>query len=117
MKTVFFLEAKCGSTNKIFYPRYDYAADDRWVLTYGIENLSSGDSVASMTEIDISNARIGPQYKCPHCGNTSYVRCGNCGKLTCLKADSNTFKCAHCSSNGKITGSIEKITARSGNGQ
>ena len=117
MKNLFFLEAKCESAKRVFYPRYDLAADDKWVLTYGVENLTSGHIASCSIEIDISNARIGPQYKCPYCGNTAFVKCGKCGNITCLKGDAKNFKCAYCGNSGKITGYIERIKMISGAGQ
>lgn len=32
-----FIEAECSQYNQKFYLRYDYAADDVWVQTYGVK--------------------------------------------------------------------------------
>lgn len=108
MKTLFFLEAKCEHTKKTFYPRYDLAADDCWVLTYGVKSLPEGESSDSEPDdsLNVRDYRIGPQFKCPWCGNDVYVRCGSCKKLTCHKNGDKSFTCANCGKSGEITGSL-----------
>ena len=121
MDKLFFLEAKCAKNKKDFYIRYDLAADDNWCQTYGLKELppkteGGGYSVGG-GQHDISDARIGPQYKCPWCGDTSFVRCGKCQNLTCYDS-SGTFTCAHCGRSGKVSGYIESIkVTHSGGGQ
>lgn len=119
MNNLFFLEAKCANTDKVFYIRFDKAAGGVWCQTYGVKSKptdSAGGSFQSM-ELDISNSTKGPQYKCPHCSNTSYVRCGNCGKLTCFPKEGKNFKCAHCEHEGIVSGYITEIGGNSGTGQ
>lgn len=103
MDNLFFVEIRCINTNRTFYARYDYAADDCWVLTRGVTSIPAGQHVgSSSSSVDISNSRTGPQYKCPYCGNTVFVRCGSCGQMTCLRSGENYFKCAHCSNEGPL---------------
>lgn len=124
MDNLFFLEAKCIKSGKIFYPRYDLGADDSWVLTYGQKELPKGQKTVGSDRpgFKISKRRVGPQYKCPWCGNTGFVRCGNCGKITCCPGGSTSFTCAYCGNSGKITGTItgddiKGMVKSSGNGQ
>ena len=120
MNTLFFLKAKCVNTNKEFYIRHDFAADDRWVLTYGVKELPANTGVGGAgMEVDYSSARMGPQYRCPHCGNVAFVRCGACGEYTCQQGgDDKSFKCAHCGNEGQISGQIESVKAdNTGSGQ
>ena len=119
MDNLFFLEAKCAVCGKTFYPRYDLAADDCWVLTYGVKELPTG---MDSSNININRRRTGPQYKCPWCGNTDFVRCGRCGKITCHDANKDTFSCVHCGNTGKISGVIsgddmKSMVKTSGSGQ
>jgi len=118
MENLFFLEAKCAKTGSLFYIRYDFAADGVWVKTYGIKELPSDGGVSSgSTQQDVSRSRLGPQYKCPWCGNVNYVQCNRCKKLTCYD-DSGRFTCRHCGSSGTVSGYIKNIsTTRSGSGQ
>lgn len=108
MDNLFFLEAKCEKCGKIFYPRYDLGADNSWVLTYGQKELPPGQNVAGSggPRFNITRRRTGPQYKCPWCGNTDFVHCGRCGKITCHKSGTKNFTCAHCGNSGEITGTI-----------
>ena len=121
MKTLFFLKVKCGSTGKDFYVRHDFAADDRWVLTYGVKELPAGENVSGAgMQVDYSTIRVGPQYKCPHCGGKIFVRCGNCGEYTCHpNHDVKDFHCAHCAHEGQLSDKyIESVEAKNtGSGQ
>lgn len=106
------LPINCVRTHRTFYARYDYAYDGVWVLTYGLKDIPSDgieqSSGGGMSRIDLSNSRTGPQYKCPHCGNTEFVRCGRCGKLTCYSGSGN-FTCDHCSNTGEVSGTIDSL--------
>ena len=98
------MPAKCGTTKKDFYMMYYKAYDGKWVLTYGKEKLSSqsGGSGSSIS-VQINSSRIGPQYKCPHCGNKHTFTCWNCGKRTCFDGDIHEGRvvvCAHCGETG-----------------
>lgn len=108
MDNLFFLEARCVKTRQVFYPRYDLAADDCWVLTYGQKDLPIGHrpTGGAGPGVKISRMRIGPQYKCPWCGNTDFVRCGACGKITCHDVNDENFSCVHCGRSGKVGGVI-----------
>lgn len=119
MKNLFFLEAKCVNTNKNFYIRFDKAAGGVWCQTYGVKNKpvdSTGDSFQT-TKIDLSNSVLGPQYKCPYCGNTGAVRCGACGKWTCKPSNTKEFTCAHCGNSGIVNGTVKYEEGNSGMGQ
>lgn len=107
-----FIPVNCISSHRTFYARYDYAYDNTWVLTYGLKTLpseSSGNIMSTnMSKIDVSNARVGPQYKCPYCGNRSFVHCGKCHKLTCYSGTGN-FTCDHCGNIGEVSGVIDSL--------
>lgn len=106
------LPVKCVETGKTFYARYDFAYDGVWVLTYGLKDvltdLSSDRNNAGISKIDLSYSRIGPQYKCPHCGNLSFVRCGQCKNLTCYSGKGD-FLCRHCGNTGVVSGTIDSL--------
>lgn len=120
MDDLFFLEAKCSNTHNTFYIRFDKAAGGTWCQTYGVKAVpynANGSSTYNKMQIDISETDIGPQYRCPYCGNESYVRCGRCGNITCKPTGVKTFTCAHCGNSGTIGGVITKIDGKSGIGQ
>jgi len=95
------ISAKCGKSGKDFYMIYYKAFDNKWVLAYGKKDipfsldLKGGGAVA----VDLTHARKGPQYKCPHCGEEHTFTCWNCGKRTCYDGDNHEGRevtCAHC---------------------
>lgn len=118
--TVVFIPARCNKTGKEFFIREDLAADGAWVRTYGITTIPS-DSISgdeNETVIDYSNHRIGPQYKCPHCGNKLIFLCKDCGHKACCHDGSNGWYCPISGKSGSF--SAEKatsITGSSGQGQ
>lgn len=103
----------CSVKKKKFYARYDLAFDKIWNLSYGLEefpvDLSGriGDSEGTMN-IDAAHTRMGPQYKCPHCGNKSFVKCGRCNEYSCYSG-TGTFSCAKCGASGEVSGTISEI--------
>lgn len=123
MKTLFFLKARCGKTSRDFYIRHDFAADDRWVLTYGLKDIPIGETITGATaEVDYTAVRIGPQYKCPHCGNIYFVHCSACHGYVCHPGNHVTrdFNCTYCGNKGKV--SLDKFiesvrTQNTGTGQ
>ena len=123
MKTLFFLKLRCAGNRQVFYARHDFAADDRWVLTYGVKELPRGEQVdEAEISVDYTGVRTGPQYRCPYCGNILFVRCGKCGQYTChpLGRQYDHFKCAHCTHEGPINFDrvIESVESKNtGNGQ
>lgn len=104
---------KCINTRRPFYARYDFAYDGVWVLSYGLKEMPAdttpgeGDTI----KVDLSRSRTGPQYKCPHCGNNGYVRCGKCKLLTCWNSR-GSFTCAHCGNHGEVSGTIDSMEGR-----
>lgn len=122
MDNLFFLNARCGKHKRDFYLRYDLGADDCWVLTYGLKDLPVGQNVTDSARFSVRDLRIGPQYRCAWCDNEAYVVCGNCGGITCLSPGSDSFHCAHCNTDGTISGTLsaedmKSIKKVSGSGQ
>lgn len=125
MAKVYFIKAFCGNTHKPFYMRYDYAADDCWVRTYGVKELASSDATSltsGTSDFDISNSRIGPQYKCPWCGNKRFWKHTSghnaCDNITCWDGKSNDVTCGSCGTNCTLGGGpVTTLSGTSGNGQ
>lgn len=100
-KNSVFMKAKCLSTKKIYYLRYDYNAMGRWVLSetlneeeYKHETKSNNYGGNKEKDIDIGKCYDGPQYKgCPYCGNKSFVSCSSCSELHCFDGTSSGFIC------------------------
>lgn len=121
MAKVYFIKAYCVNEHKPFYMRYDYAADDCWARTYGIKELTLSDSKSltnSASDFDISNSRIGPQYKCPWCGNKRFWRHGACGSINCWDGRLNNVTCGNCGVTCTLgDGVVTTLSGTSGNGQ
>ena len=99
------IPAKCGKSGRDFYMVYYKAFDGKWVLTYGKKDLpgQSGTGRTNSVSVDMSSVRTGPQFKCPHCGETHTFTCWNCGKRTCYDGDNHDGRevvCAHCGKSG-----------------
>lgn len=123
IKNTVFVPARCDKTKKDFYIRTDLNAEGKWVFTYGLKELPEqetlySDGAAELQELDLSNGiKTGPQYKCPYCGNTDFVRCGRCQKQTCLAHGRTDFHCAHCDIIGTLNGGIPSISGIESEGQ
>jgi len=117
---VVFVDIHCVKTRLLFHQRYDFAADNKWVLTYGIKDKEfvriSDQGTGNRKKIDYSKLRTGPQYKCPYCGNRNYVQCGKCGKLTCYSGNGN-FECVSCGNCGSVSGTIDSMEGAKGETQ
>ena len=62
-----FIEAECSQYNQKFYLRYDYAADDVWVQTYGVkEKERSARTSGQSRSIDMSQT---VSSRAPHSGS------------------------------------------------
>ena len=120
MDNLFFLEAKCVKSGKTFYPRYDLATDDYWVLTYGEKTLPAGQNVAGSQgpRFNIARRRVGPQYKCPHCGNKKIFLSKDCGAKACCYDGADTWRCPLNGSTGTFSSEgASSISGSSGKGQ
>lgn len=109
-----YVEARCSKTKLIWYQRYDLAVDGKWVLSKGEKTMSgvrNGENTPSAQDINLAHARIGPLFKCPHCGNTSFVKCGKCGKYSCYEGNGTMFYCGNptCGNSGEVKGRIKEI--------
>lgn len=100
-----FIPARCNKTGKEFYIREDLAADGKWVRTYGLCSVPTGEKSGSTEEtvVDFSNHRIGPQYKCPHCGNPRIFLCTDCGVKACCYDGADTWRCPITGKSGKFS--------------
>lgn len=111
-----FLNSLCSKKGKDFKIRLDYNAEGNWVITYGVLQMPREDrkTINSPAKADISAAKVGPLYSCPHCGNTSFFRCGQCGSYVCMPENSDKGYCPVCKAEKKMTGYIKEVTGTGG---
>ena len=96
-----------------------------WVRTYGVKELTLSDATSLTSEtsdFDISNSRIGPQYKCPWCGNKRFWKHtsghNSCDNITCWDGKTNDVTCGSCGTNCTLGGGpVTTLSGTSGNGQ
>ena len=122
MNTVYFIKAICANTKNSFYMRCDLAADDVWVFTYGLKSIPEterGKSSTASSELDMSNSRFGPQYKCPWCGNNSFWKHGKCGNIICWDDTNDNVTCPTCNTNCNLggAGTITSLNGSANSGQ
>lgn len=71
---------------------------------------------APQKKMQVKGAFFIGDMKCPFCGNTSFVKCGSCGELTCFPADGKYFKCIPCGNSGEVSGTISDMSGDMDNG-
>jgi hypothetical protein len=53
---------------------------------------------------------VGAEYSgCPGCRADSFVRCNNCGSLSCWLSSDQRFKCASCQLTGLVSGRVDSV--------
>ncbi len=116
---VVFIPARCSKTGKNFFIREDIGADGMWVRTYGLQNISTTECGGEVeTTIDFNNHRVGPQYKCPHCGNKYVFFCTNCDVKACCYDGGNYWHCPITKKTGEFSsGYIKSVTGNKGRAQ
>lgn len=113
-----FLHLRCEKTHDNFIARCDLGADDSWVVAYGLKDtLDDKSSLKRTIDIYKKKVRIGPQYKCPYCGNLGYVKCNYCNGLTCYNGKDKQSKCQFCHKTLIIGGNISSLKGNVGDGQ
>lgn len=102
------MRAKCCKAHTEFIIRLEHDKNG-WCMVYAT-NLDSGLSSGAVKNINDElqfddGLYVGNDYACPHCGNKSIVRCGNCGRITCDDGG-KYFTCEYCNESGEITGKM-----------
>jgi hypothetical protein len=89
--------AKCSRQNRPFGIRVEKRGGD-WMRTWAFkldENKAKNEGF-DKTQI-VGSLNSAPSYPgCPHCGADSFVRCGACGKISCLKSGDSSAHCYWC---------------------
>ena len=113
-----YIETKCKNTKDTFYVKYSKGADGVWVLLRGEKQLSDNEKrdITNRT-IDISQSRMSPRYACPYCGNTGFIECASCKRITCYDGQNSTAYCAHCKIDLKISGTLKSLKGDGTKGQ
>ena len=117
-KGTIYVEAKCKNRKNTFYIKYCKGADGVWVLLRGEKQISDTEKTGiTNTTIDIIQSRTSPRYACPYCGNTGFIECASCKRITCYDDQNSTAYCAHCNIDLKISGTLKSLKGDSTKGQ
>ena len=104
------MRAKCCKAHMEFIIRLEHGKGG-WCMVYAYNsdgNSSSGTARNINGELQFNDGLyVGNDYACPHCGNKSIVRCGNCGQISCNDGG-KYFRCEYCGNSSEIIG---KMTA------
>lgn len=104
------LRARCSKTGRDFLIRLEYEKSAWWMVYATEQSLPPPDQSSSGgTKLSLEDGLyVGDDYACPYCGNRSIVRCGSCGRITCVK-DRGNFICGYCGNFGEIKGYITDV--------
>ena len=89
--------AKCSAHNRLFGIRIERRNGD-WIRTWAfkIDEAKAKKEGFDKTKI-IGSLNADPEYPgCPHCGADTFVRCGTCSKISCLKFGTLSAHCYWC---------------------
>ncbi|MCL1914302.1 MAG: hypothetical protein FWG10_10630 [Eubacteriaceae bacterium] len=112
-----FIMAHCSNTGKPFYVRFDFAADNKWVMTYGIASQDKNEhQEGEAAKVDYKNFRIGPQFKCPYCKNGTIALC-SCKAYACVGLDEKMMVCPTCGKKGWLSKLKKNISGSQGKSQ
>ncbi len=95
--------AKCTKEKKPFGIRVEQREDMAWYCNWAfrISEQAAANEGYGNTVIDGIVKIDGDYPGCPYCGATGWVRCGQCGKLTCQASGEEFFQCEWCGNSGK----------------
>ena len=113
MSVPLFLAAKCTKkkNNFLISIKKDYQG---WTASYAVKagkSFEPGTGTQNGKTIETPGGLfVGKGYKCPWCGDMSFVKCNCCGgKLFACYDDSGIHICPHCGSKGEVGGQIESV--------
>lgn len=92
------LLCRCSENKKLFGITIEKRTDGDWDMMYSYpideqRARSEGFDKTSITaDIYTSQSYVG----CPFCHKKSFVKCGNCGKITCHNSGDTTNTCGWC---------------------
>lgn len=118
-----FVEARCRRTKELFLMRFEQQGTQQWALVARrVRNKTASTlparTVAGRTQATLhmsGSIRVDPSYRgCPHCEtagyySSSFVKCNECGRLSCSTPSASEFTCAWCGKGGPISGTVATL--------
>lgn len=89
--------SKCSKQNRIFGIRIEKRGGD-WIRTWAFKIDETQAKKEGFDKTVITGSlNADPNYPgCPHCGADTFVRCGTCGKISCLQFGNTSAHCYWC---------------------
>jgi len=94
------LLARCKNNKRLYGITIEQDTPQLWNMKYSypIDEHRAKSEGFDKTKITADCVAANDFPGCPFCGSMGYVKCGQCGKLTCYK-DEVSMKCAWCNNN------------------
>lgn len=88
---------KCKSSKRLYGVRIQQNKGKEWDMTWAfpIDDKRAKNEGFDRTVLNADCSATDDYPGCPTCGATGFVKCANCGKLTCWNGE-NSSKCAWC---------------------
>lgn len=117
------VEARCRRTKELFLMRFEQQREHHWALVARLVRAKAASSPpaqqprrSSQATLHISGSiSVDPMYRgCPHCEaagqySSAFVKCNECGRLSCSTPSAQEFTCPWCGNGGAITGTVATL--------
>ncbi len=117
------VEARCRRTKELFLMRFEQRREYHWALVARLVRTRAASAPpaqqprrASQATLHISGSiSVDPLYRgCPHCEaagqySSAFVKCNECGRLSCSTPSAQEFTCPWCGNGGAISGTVATL--------
>jgi len=95
--------ARCTKSKKLYGMRVEKRGND-WVRTWAfpIDEQKAKHEGFEANKVSGSMNAVDDYPGCPYCGQSGFVQCGGCDKISCWSNESNKFTCPWCGNSGEV---------------
>ncbi|MUG96837.1 hypothetical protein F7734_32650 [Scytonema sp. UIC 10036] len=104
--------ARCSHSKQGFGIRVEEKSSQHWVADWAFAIKEAAAKREGYDRSEIAGSfEIDAAYPgCPHCEESSFVKCGSCGKVACWDGKRTTHTCPWCGCKTEISGSIKNLS-------